>query len=150
MQRSRIWALMTAVLLLTGCAAPGQGDDGESGETSEAQELSDLVPPGKPQRCIDTRRIRSVRPLDANTLLFHMRNGDVWRSRLPVSCPGLHPDVTLMYEARSSKLCNLDSVTVLTDTGFGFLPGLECGLGKFDYLTEDQANTLREAAKSRR
>ena len=77
------------------------------------------------------------------TLLFHFGGGDVWRNRLPRSCPGLRPHSRFLYEPRGGRLCHLDTVYLLYDDGFGFRRGVGCSLGNFDYLTEEQAATLK-------
>lgn len=145
------WA---SILLLAwglgGCAGQAaEGEDaGQPGAEQEqaalnADELYDAFPPGAPQRCIDVRRIRRIEPIGNHTLLFHVGRGDVWRNRLPRSCPGLRPHSRFLYEPRGGRLCHLDTVYLLHDDGFGFRRGVGCPLGDFDYLTEEQAETLK-------
>ncbi|MCC5886180.1 MAG: hypothetical protein JJT88_07055 [Gammaproteobacteria bacterium] len=151
--------VLLLALLLGGCAAqPAPGDEpGESGEASMEQDVSDedvasapdadavyeAFPPGAPQRCIDVRRIRRIEPIGNHTLLFHVGGGEVWRNRLPRSCPGLRRHSRFLYEPRSGRLCSLDVVYLLEDHGFGFRRGAGCPLGEFDYLTEEQAEALK-------
>lgn len=153
------WTLgLLAVLLLGGCAGqavPGGGNESEGGAAvaaqeeadqavaADAEEIYEAFPPGAPQRCIDIRRIRRIEPIGNHTLLFHTGGGDVWRNRLTRSCPGLRPHSRFLYEPRGGRLCSIDTVYLLEDDGFGFRRGVGCSLGEFDYLTEDQAQTLK-------
>lgn len=160
------WAVaLLGVLLLNGCASqavPGDADggataraeaaasdaEGESREadlaaTADADEIYEAFPPGAPQRCIDVRRVRRIEPVGNHTLLFHVGGGEVWRNRLSRPCPGLRRHSRFLYEPRSGRLCSLDVVYLLEDDGFGFRRGAGCPLGEFDYLTEEQAEALK-------
>lgn len=139
-----VWAVVLALGLL-GCA--GQRAEGEEAGAeqvaADAEELYEEFPPGAPQRCIDVRQIRRIEPIGNHTLLFHVGGGDVWRNRLSRACPGLRPHSRFLYEPRGGRLCNLDTVYLLHDEGFGFRRGVGCPLGDFDYLTEEQAEALK-------
>jgi len=157
------WTLLLFLSLgLGGCASQagpreaedhaGTGEEGlarqaavdqESAAALEVDELYESFPPGAPQRCIDVRRVRSIEPIGNHTLLFHAGGGDVWRNRLPRSCPGLRRNSRFLYEPRGGRLCSLDVVYLLVDDGFGFRRGTGCPLGEFDYLTEEQAEALK-------
>ena len=154
------WILLLA-LGLGGCAGQTDSGDGEmevgtgealvEGDESEedlasalsVDEVYEAFPPGAPQRCIDSRRIRRIEPIGNHTLLFHVGGGEVWRNRLPRSCVGLRRNSRFLYEPRSGRLCSMDIVYLLEDDGFGFRRGSGCPLGEFDYLTEEQAEALK-------
>lgn len=145
------WRTLPAIALalaLTACA--GQVDDVPEAEdeaaeqtAASAEEVYEAFPPGAPQRCIDIRRVRRIEPIGNHTLLFHVGGGDVWRNRLSRPCPGIRRHSRFLYEPRSGRLCSLDIVYELVDEGFGFRRGVGCPLGEFDYLTEEQADALR-------
>jgi len=149
LHRQRRWAgaaALAALTVLAGCAGQGSYRQGP-----EQEQLNAAVPPGAPQRCINARRVRQIRPLNESTVLFYMNNGDVWRNRLNTPCMGLGPREEVMYERQNSRICNLDSLWVLYERGIGHYDrGPLCTLGQFDYLTEEQANTLREVSRRAR
>ena len=96
------------------------------------------------ERCISLIRLESTDVVDERNILFHMRDGTIYRNRLTHSCPGLRFDDTLMYRNTVGQLCDLDRVTILNDTGFGFTRGASCGLGEFYPITDDEAEALKE------
>lgn len=147
------WILLFAMTLgLAGCASQPTTADGEeevdavaaSGAAPDADEVYEAFPPGAPQRCIDARRIRRIEAIGNHTLLFHFSGGDVWRNRLSRPCPGLRRTSRFLYEPRGGRLCSLDTVYLLEQFGSGYRRGTGCPLGEFDYLTEEQAEALRD------
>ena len=105
---------------------------------AEAQESrSDEV-----RNCVDVRGIDRTEVVDEDTLLFFMRNGDVYRNDFPNQCAALRFEETFMYRTAVSQLCDVDVITVLDDAGFGFLPLGSCALGKFQPIDEDAAEEL--------
>lgn len=140
----RLLSLLLLVLL-TACAGR-DGADGVVQETDEeVAERYDDFPPAAPQRCIPARQIRSVDPVGDHSLLFVLRNGDVWRSRMRSRCLGLNPRIVLSYDVRSASLCAGDIVDMLDRLGMSndFSRVGACTLGEFDYLTEEQADAFR-------
>lgn len=132
--------LLAGLMAVTaGCASDGsQGED-------KAAALYDEFPPGEPQRCINIRNVRSMEPVGDHTLLFYMRNDEVWRNRLDRRCPGMRRDTVFSYELRTSdQLCSIDIVYQLERLGNHFRRGIGCALGEFDYLTEDQAEAVKQ------
>lgn len=143
--------LIFMAMAMAGCAGQVEGDEAEIVDAAEGEaidvaeeELYEAFPPGAPQRCIDIRRVSRIEPIGNHTLLFHMRGGDVWRNRLPRPCPGVRPSSRFLYEPRSGRLCSMDIVYELVDEGFGFRRGAGCPLGEFDFLTEEQAEALKD------
>jgi hypothetical protein len=55
--------------------------------TAGAAFAQPAMPP--PNVCLQVRDIDHTHAVDANTLLFYMRNGAVWQNKLPGSCRGL-------------------------------------------------------------
>ena len=98
------------------------------------------------KRCVSLRQIDHTKVIDDDTVLFFLRGGDVMRNDLPGRCPTLMSEDAFMYRTSLDQLCNSDTITVLNDVGFGFTPGATCGLGEFEPITEDEAETFEGAA----
>jgi hypothetical protein len=45
--------------------------------------------PGEPSVCLEPMQIRSTEAKDEKTIIFRMRNGEVWSNTLVARCPGL-------------------------------------------------------------
>ena len=96
------------------------------------------------ERCITTSRIDKTHILDDQRILFYMRGKEVYLNQLPRKCPGLaRPGATFGYETRTSRLCNLDSITILDRAGSGLMRGATCGLGTFVPIDEETADVMR-------
>src|SRR5688572_31858534 len=93
--------------LLAGAIALGQeGDDAPFERT--------------PQDCVIVSTIRSTDAIDDQNIIFRMRGNRVYRNHLPRTCPGLERENRIAYELRgSSRLCSIDTITVLEDFGAG-------------------------------
>lgn len=98
------------------------------------------------ERCVALSRISNTEVVDDQNILFHMRGGDIFVNRLPYRCPGLRRDRIIMYRTSVQQLCDLDVITVLDNTGFGFTPGPSCGLGRFYPVSREEADNLKKAA----
>ncbi len=78
--------------------------------------------------------IRQTRVLDDRTIDFVLLRGERLRNTLPLSCPGLRFQDGIGYSTSLSRLCSVDTVTVLQNIG-GLQPGATCGLGVFQPVT---------------
>jgi hypothetical protein len=139
MKKLRITLAVLPAMLMAGAAAQ---------ETEE-----EVFPPDESvpsERCINHQRIRSTEVVNERNILFHMRGGEIYRNVLPRRCPGLNRNDSISYRPRTSKLCDLDAVTVLLQTGAGFSQGASCGLGKFYPITKAEADALKEEVKRAR
>jgi hypothetical protein len=67
----------------------------------------------------------------------------VYRNTLPRKCPGLERENRIAYKTYSGRLCSIDTITVLEETGFGLQPGFTCGLGKFVPLSPQEIEDLK-------
>ncbi len=119
-------ALCCVLILSTSAPALAQDDVDEGGE-----------------RCIDTRRISSTQIIDKQNILFHMRDRTIYHNELPRSCPGLRRGKTISYRTSISRLCSIDSITILESFGMGMSRGASCGLGKFRPISKEEAQALR-------
>jgi hypothetical protein len=96
------------------------------------------------ERCIDTRRIARTTVVDAETILFYMRGGTIYRNTLPHKCSSLAREKRFSYKTTISRLCDLDVITVLYDYGSGLTSGPSCGLGKFYPVSKEEAEAIRK------
>jgi hypothetical protein len=87
---------------------------------------------GDLQRCVALSGIDRTEVVDNGTVLFHMRNGDVYRNVLRHECPTLKSRDQFAYRVNSAQLCRSDVITVLDRNVFGFVPGPSCTLGSFE------------------
>ena len=81
--------------------------------------------------CLPMSQIRSSDVVDGQTIDFRLRDGSVWRNRLPRSCPGLGFDRAFSYTTSIPQLCNVDIIRVIV-LGNPGLTGSTCGLGQFE------------------
>ena len=96
--------------------------------------------------CLSMNLVRSAGAVDDRTLLFELRNGTRYLSRLDQDCPGLARNNRFSYNlrtgARIPRLCHTDTITVIEPTGDGFV----CGLGRFELLSEARLEQLQRDA----
>ena len=95
-----------------------------------------------PQKCVIVSRIDQTDAIDDQNIIFRMRGDQVYRNTLPNKCPGLARENRIAYESRSSRLCDIDMITVLEDFGVGFRPGFTCRLGPFVPLSEAEVEDI--------
>jgi Family of unknown function (DUF6491) len=112
-------------------AAAVLGQDGEEGAFDRT-----------PEDCIIVSRIDETDAIDDQNIIFRMRDDEVYRNTLPRKCPGLERENRIAYESRGSRLCKIDTITVLEDIGVGFRPGFTCRLGEFVPLSPDEIEEL--------
>ena len=118
--------------------------------TTPRETVDTIYPPDAsvPTRdCVVLNRIERTEIIDERNLLFHMRGGDIYRNVLPRRCPGLSSRDPISYEPRTGQLCDIDSITVLTQIGAGFMRGPACRLGKFYPVNAAEAEAIREEAQ---
>jgi hypothetical protein len=86
--------------------------------------------------------IRSTKVIDDERVLFFQARDRIFLNRLDRECLGLVRSGTFTYKvqsgARHARLCDTDSITVLETTG----RGLNCGLGLFEPLSQDEVESL--------
>lgn len=118
MYRGKLAGAALGLLIFAGCTHAATKDKAE------------MVPAGEPVSCVQTNLIRSTEVIDDRTIDFRMNGGDTYRNTLPHSCPGLGFEKSFAYKTSISRLCNVDTITVLY-TGGGPRRGATCGLGEF-------------------
>jgi len=132
-ETGRAAGLAVGTLACVLAAAPTTAQDGRDGAAS-----------GETRGCISLNEIDRTSVIDNNTILFYARGRQVYRNDLPHSCPQLSNEQRFMYRVSLAQLCSNDTITVLQDAGFGFMPGPTCGLGTFSPITEDEAGDLEQ------
>jgi len=96
-----------------------------------------------PQDCILVSSIDETDAVDDQNLIFRMRGHKVFRNTLPRKCPGLERENRIAYEARNSRLCSIDTITVLEQRfGVGLQGGFTCRLGEFVPLSPAEVEDL--------
>jgi hypothetical protein len=118
---------LAALSILAGCA-----DGPSSRQEADQRALAEASPVGDPADCVDIARIDHTRVRDERTIDFYMRGRTVYRNRLPGECPGLAFEDAFTYRTSLSRLCSVDTITVLHTGGGG--PGATCGLGAFQRI----------------
>jgi hypothetical protein len=99
------------------------------------------------ERCVRLQQIDHTDVVDDNTILFYMRDGTILRNNLPQRCPDLKGQDRFMYRVSLPSLCDVDVITVLNDIGPGFMPGASCGLGKFQSISKETADEIKQVAQ---
>ena len=136
---ARLLAL-ALVLSVAGIGTSVAQDDVNEPDDAEERDLDS-------EHCVRINDIEKIDIVDADTLVFRMRRGKVYKNELPHRCPGLRSNDTLMYRSSVGQLCSVDVVTILEDWGFGFAPGASCGLGMFEPITAQIADEMVRAGE---
>jgi hypothetical protein len=85
-----------------------------------------VAAPASAHVCLDSRDIQSHYSPDPKTILFHMRNGTVWRNTLVAPCPGLRFNGFSWVVGGTGDICeNQQTIRVIRS-------GELCFLGKFE------------------
>lgn len=128
---------LAAAVLAAGCAGTGPAER-EPRPTDVAADDPAAV------RCVDLLRVDRTKVVDDENILFYMKDGTIYRNQLPHRCPGLAREERFMYRPHANRLCDLDTITVLTNFGGGLNQGAGCGLGRFHPVDPDDVEELIE------
>jgi hypothetical protein len=112
-----------------------------------AQNGADDVAPEDMVNCVSLSRVDDTRIVDDQTILFYMTDSEIYRNVLPHRCPGLDRNSTFMYRVTTTQLCSVDVITLLDDFGSRFMPAASCGLGKFQPISEAEAEEIIRVAE---
>lgn len=99
--------------------------------------------------CLWIPRIDRITVVDKRNVIFYTKGKEVYLNTLNHNCPGLSKNKAIMYRTSLSRLCKIDTITVLDNHGFGFHRGASCGLGDFVAITKEQARELRAKKKKK-
>lgn len=105
-------------------------------KTKKAQEIN-LI--GEPERCIEPRNISASQVLDSETIEFRMFGGKFYRSNLGRVCPGLSRGDPIKYQLRGTRLCAVDTFTILDVTAGRIDQRATCGFGPFQEIEKIKA-----------
>lgn len=132
----------------------GLDPDNLPAEMSQSLEqlLSDpegSAPDRNETRCVNRRIAVQTEILDAEHLVFRGRGNKAWLNRLTPGCVGLRPDMILVMGGQGGNLCEFDRVHGLTRVGAGGIPTGTCLLGKFEPITPQHADSLKDSFQRR-
>jgi hypothetical protein len=120
--------------------------------------------------CLARPAVRRMQIVDANTVLFFMRDKTAFKNSLARQCPGLRRDSQLSFTAADRQICSGTSFQVMLRVGSGsnsesvllpggstmsvprpdMIPGPTCALGEFSAIAEADAAALVENARASR
>lgn len=120
--------------------------------------------------CVVRPNVRRMQIVDAQNILFVMRDKTTYRNSLARQCPGLRRNSQISLSASDSQVCTGASFQVLLRVGTGsnsesvllpggqtmsvprpsFVPGPTCTLGAFTAITAADADALVESSRARR
>lgn len=93
--------------------------------------------------CVNLRRIDRTQAIDEQTIVFYMRNGDMYVNHLSNRAVGLTHNRPFMYKTSTGQLCDNDIITVLEPLGFGYTEGSWSALGKFVPTDEASVDAMK-------
>lgn len=144
----RLATIVLSALLAAGPAAAQEGSrqDGEpaGGQQQDGEEeFFDRTP----RDCIMLgRRLRRTKIIDETTILFYMRNDDVYRNVLERGCPGLNSRRILAFTAQSTassgRLCRSDTIEHYSMSGGALFGSSFCTMGRFHPITREEAELI--------
>jgi hypothetical protein len=126
MPRTKITLGLATLALVTALTV----GDGLFARPLDPDQEARVQPAGKPVNCLQLPQISESRVRDDRTIDFIMVGGQVYRNRLPNSCPELGFEERFAHETSIQEICSSDTITVLHGGG-GLARGASCGLGEF-------------------
>lgn len=137
--------LFTPILCASVIAAGGLGLAAvQAGEKASKDDKYIIKTVGEPKSCIIRSNIRSTDVIDNQTIDFKMRNGDIYRNKLPSKCSGLGFDEAFSYRTSTNQLCNVDIIRPLDNTAGRIETRGACGLGKFQQIEKTKREKSEE------
>jgi len=98
------------------------------------------------RRCLPARFNEHVDVLDSRHLLFSGTRDVFWLNQLRFNCMGLTDDSVLVFDMRDRSVCELGGFRGVPRMGsMGANFGVSCTLGRFEPITQAQAEQLRSA-----
>lgn len=96
-----------------------------------------------PRRCVRLNRLDRTEVIDNRRIAFFFRNGDIYLNRLDRECLNLDRGRPFSYRTSNGQICDVDTITIVEDFGFGFSPGATCSLGTFLPVSEAEIAVLK-------
>ena len=106
--------------------------------------LADEVKGESARKCISSRTVKRTEVVDDLNILFFTRGKTVYLNILPRQCRGLSRDRRFSYSISAGRLCNLDTIRILLDSGIGLQEGRFCRLGYFHPITKEDIPAIIE------
>jgi len=125
---------------------------GKPGSPTFDEILNGTAPPtdySQLQKCLRSELIERTEPLSDRFIVFHMRGGALWIAQMRNRCPEMTYDSKLMFEKSNPRICEWDSVRVVHDEGLDYRYGPRCNLPKFEPVSPQQVDMLKQALTSR-
>jgi len=141
LDQGRMWRMKAALGLTATAIFSLVISSGPSGAAEPEAKRSD-APPGT-EYCLSLIRIRDSKILDSKHILFTMTDKSMYLNTLPKKCAGMDPGDAYTFRTSLNSLCNQDVITMLYPGGHGMLPGVSCGLGLFERVTQEQVDALK-------
>ena len=147
MKRSIALCILVPALLSACATQPETAQEEEQPPTVEEILASAPQPEdySDPVTCLHRDTYVEVDVINKELLVFHGRRGKAWLNRLRNVCVGLRRDDTLAFDMRDTRLCDLDSFSSVDTFGGPFeRTSARCSLGKFEPISPEQAELLKE------
>ena len=155
-----------AFLLFAGCATSPEAESRRQAIEADIGEiLSVPLDPaefGETKRCLADHEYRNFRALDDRRILFEGRHGKQWINTLRTRCPDLRYGHVLVVKSFSGmRMCDMDRFMVADwfdwpwyrrwpwHWGGSWGTGMQCSLGKFQPVAQDQVAEIEAVLKSR-
>jgi len=101
--------------------------------------------------CIHADRIESMEVIDKKHIIVEMKSDDYFLIQFKNKCPDLRKGNPIMYDRRSARLCRLDVIRGVRDSGLnGFEPGVSCFIPGFQSVSKEQVVLIKESMKKAR
>lgn len=120
--------------------------------------------------CLSRPAVRRMQIVDAQTVLFVMRDKTTFKNSLARQCPGMRRNSQLSFTAADQQVCTGTNFQVMLRVGSGsnsesvllpggatmsvprpdMIPGPVCALGAFSAISESDAEALVESASASR
>jgi len=133
-------------------AAPASG---AKADASAEDILNGTAPPAnysQAVKCLRSELIERTEPLSDRYIVFHLRGNQIWIAQLRNRCPQMNYDSKLVFVKNNPRICEWDSVRVVLDSGMvgtddlaDYRLGPPCNLPKFEPITQDQVNLLKQS-----
>ena len=154
---AKLWLL--AIAIAVGTAAFGVTAAAQDGADANARAAA---------TCLARSNVRRMQIVDAQNIVFVMRDKTTYRNSLERQCPGLRRNSQITLTPADGRVCAGTNFQVLMRVGSSsesvmipggqtmsvprpsFVPGPTCTLGAFTAVTEADVDALVESSKARR
>jgi hypothetical protein len=145
-----------AIAAETPPGAPAPPEKTVKAEPSAEDILNGTAPPidySQAVKCLRSELIERTEPLGDRYIVFHLRGNQMWIAQMRKRCPQMGYDSKLMFVKNNPRICEWDTVRVVLDSGVigtideigEYRLGPPCNLPKFEPITQDQVNLLKQS-----